>query len=276
MLSLLMNFVLMGLVVVASIKAYYDIPFLNENPKTSASVVLVVLFLLIWTFPKILGFLIKLAIFYSILFVTCHFMKWDLSFLKGNITDTAKISETIGENVTETLNKVQLAVQPNQAFTVTAPPAMSGSRLNIGGEAVQLYGIDAPDPGQSCRARFGSKYKCGELSREALHEIVGKNELSCESRGINRRGQKVATCIVNGEDVAELMVRSGWAVADRVSSNDYVSVEKEAHDKKVGLWAGKFEAPWTWRSKHRKSDKAKNSDSKDDTPFQKLMDFFKK
>ena len=279
MLSLLMNFILMGLVVIASVKAYYDIPFLNENPKTSASVVLMVIFLLIFTFPKILGFFIKLAIFSSILYAICYTMGWDLSFLKGDISlsDTKKIAETLSDDVTETLNKVQLAVQPNQAFTVTAPPAVSGSYLNIAGEPAQLYGIDAPSVKQSCKTRFGSKYDCGILAKEELNKIVGNNELSCENRGRNHRGEKVVTCIANGEDIAELMVASGWAVADRSMTNDYVEKEKYAHDKKIGLWAGKFEAPWTWRAKHQKpSDNEEKKGSGVETPFQKLMGFFGK
>ena len=291
MLSLLMNFVLMGFIVLASVKAYYDIPLLNENPKTSASVVLMIIFLLIWTFPKILGFLIKLAIFSSVLYAICHVMGWNLSFLKGNVSDTKnmaenvvedtkKITETISDNVTDAINKVQEVVLPEQKFTVKSPEVVSGSQLKVGEETIHLYGIDAPDVEQSCKTSMGSSYNCGAFSKEELYKIVGKSELSCENKGKNRAGQKLAKCTVNGVDLGGLMVYSGWAVVDRKVTKDYMEEEKYAHDKKIGLWAGKFQAPWSWRLKHSKKSNAKAEKkaekSKEDTPFQKLMGFFKK
>ena len=103
MLSFLLNFILMVFVVLASVKAYYDIPFLNENPKTSASVALVIIFLLIWIFPKILGFLIKEAIISAIIYAICNVTGWDLSFLKGDIPDAQKITED-AKKVTETIS----------------------------------------------------------------------------------------------------------------------------------------------------------------------------
>lgn len=287
MLSFLLNFILMIFVVLASVKAYYDIPFLNENPKTSASVALVIIFLLIWIFPKILGFLIKEAIISAIIYAICNVAGWDLSFLKGDIPDAQKITEdakkvteTISENVTDALNKVQDVVLPEEKFTIKDSAVVSATQLNAGKETIKLYGIDAPDMGQSCKNTVGNDYSCGEVAKEELYKFVRKNELSCEGKGKNRLGQKIAKCTVNGEDLSKLMVRSGWAVADRRITNDYIADEKYAHDNKIGLWSGKFHAPWEWRSKHSNvSDNKTNSKAKDtnkDTFFQKLMDFFKK
>ena len=43
------------------------------------------------------------------------------------------------------------------------------------------------------------------------------------------------------------MVKNGWALAYRKYSRDYIDEEKEAKHKKMGMWAGKFTAPWRWR-----------------------------
>jgi endonuclease YncB( thermonuclease family) len=43
------------------------------------------------------------------------------------------------------------------------------------------------------------------------------------------------------------MVKSGWALAYRKYSNDYIKEEEEAKKKKIGLWAGEFIPPWKWR-----------------------------
>ena len=43
------------------------------------------------------------------------------------------------------------------------------------------------------------------------------------------------------------MVTSGWAVAYRKYSIDYVTVEEKAHLAGLKLWSGTFEMPWAWR-----------------------------
>ena len=48
-----------------------------------------------------------------------------------------------------------------------------------------------------------------------------------------------------------LMVKNGWALAYRKYSLDYIDEEKEAKDKKMGMWTGKFLAPWKWRKLKR-------------------------
>ena len=52
-------------------------------------------------------------------------------------------------------------------------------------------------------------------------------------------------------DINSLMVKNGWALAYRKYSRDYIDEENEAKDKKVGMWAGKFIAPWRWRKLKR-------------------------
>ena len=47
------------------------------------------------------------------------------------------------------------------------------------------------------------------------------------------------------------MVKNGWALAYRKYSRDYIDEENEAKDKKMGMWAGKFIAPWRWRKLKR-------------------------
>ena len=36
-----------------------------------------------------------------------------------------------------------------------------------------------------------------------------------------------------------------------IRDRDYIDDEKEAKDKKMGMWAGKFIAPWKWRKLKR-------------------------
>lgn len=43
------------------------------------------------------------------------------------------------------------------------------------------------------------------------------------------------------------MVSSGWALAFREYSLDYVHQEQAASAAKAGMWQGEFVSPWEWR-----------------------------
>ena len=43
------------------------------------------------------------------------------------------------------------------------------------------------------------------------------------------------------------MVASGWALAYRQYSLDYVKDEEKAKSEKLGLWSSQFVEPWRWR-----------------------------
>jgi len=44
------------------------------------------------------------------------------------------------------------------------------------------------------------------------------------------------------------MVLSGWALAFRKFSEDYVDAEQVAEDGEQRMWAGSFEPPWKFRA----------------------------
>ncbi len=275
MIALLMNFALMGVILTGLLKAYYDVPFLNENPKTSGTIGVMILLVILWIFPKIIGFVIKLAAFACIIYFICHTMGWDLSFLKSSKDETVKVLEQIGDNIGDKLEKLKETAQKNQTFDAKVTTAATGYSLQIGDETVQLYGIDAPDNAQTCKNSVGGEYNCGVISAQALQAMVENQDVHCQIKGKNSYGQLVAACAVDGNDLGTMMVRSGWAVADREISNAYVADEKIAHDRKVGMWDGKFQAPWKWRENNSDAPKKSNSLA-NVTPFQKIIDFFTK
>ena len=43
------------------------------------------------------------------------------------------------------------------------------------------------------------------------------------------------------------MVLTGWVLAYRRYSTDYVGTEDKAREAKRGMWKGKFVPPWEWR-----------------------------
>ena len=47
------------------------------------------------------------------------------------------------------------------------------------------------------------------------------------------------------------MVKSGWAIAYRYYSADYIGEENFAQKNLLGIWRGKFEEPYIFRKKNK-------------------------
>ncbi|TVS00653.1 MAG: thermonuclease family protein [Rhodospirillales bacterium] len=58
---------------------------------------------------------------------------------------------------------------------------IDGDTLEVGGETIRLWGIDAPEGGQTCR-RAGTSYDCGAEALAALSRLVSGRSVRCEAR----------------------------------------------------------------------------------------------
>ncbi|MCX7645078.1 MAG: thermonuclease family protein [Rhodobacteraceae bacterium] len=144
-----------------------------------------------------------------------------------------------------------LAPAPAAAQTVTGPArAIDGDTLEIGGERIRLFGIDAPELAQGC-SRDGADWACGRWARARLAARLAGATIVCEGRGRDRYGRLVATCRAGGQDLAGLLVREGAAFAFRRYSDAYVAAEKEALIAGRGIWAGEVEPPAALRAATR-------------------------
>lgn len=68
---------------------------------------------------------------------------------------------------------------------------------------------------------------------------------------MDRYGRLIAVCSIGREDVNAWMVGSGWAVAFRRYSKDYVVQEDRAKARRAGIWSSWFVMPWEWRRGER-------------------------
>jgi endonuclease YncB( thermonuclease family) len=126
-----------------------------------------------------------------------------------------------------------------------------GDSFKLPSAHIRLFGIDAPEGGQSCLGTTGAPFPCGQRATEAMTEIIAGREVVCSQRDIDRFRRVVAVCRIDGLDIAAELVRRGWAVAYRRFSLDYVGLEDEARKAKRGIWSGTFEAPEVWRAERR-------------------------
>ena len=142
------------------------------------------------------------------------------------------------------------------------PEINDANTVEIEETRIRLLGIDAPDLDQQCKLN-GLPYACGLQAYLQLITIVtGKGRILCvvtqaagDDRGWGKCGipneQRPSEFRAGVPSFNELMVRSGWALADRARSTDYVAAEDEARAAKRGLWAGEFIRPAEWRNGKR-------------------------
>ena len=110
--------------------------------------------------------------------------------------------------------------------------------------AIMLYGIDAPDKGQPF-----FKQAQEFLSEKAEGQVVNIKEFHTE--------QKVATAIIvhDGVNINEQVLKAGYGwvykkYCDQDFCSDWLTYEKQARDRKLGLWQDENAAPpWEWRKK---------------------------
>lgn len=126
---------------------------------------------------------------------------------------------------------------------------IDGGAIEIQGIRIRLYGIDAPEAGQTC-SEARKQWRCGQAAANALADKIGSHVVSCERKNRDRYGRILAVCRAGGEDLNGWMVSRGWAMAYRKHTKDYLPQEREAKRNRVGMWAGRFMAPYNWRRVH--------------------------
>lgn len=129
--------------------------------------------------------------------------------------------------------------------------AGDGDSFRIGETRYRLSGIDAPEFDQTC-TRGGDVWACGKVANDHLSMLITGRDVRCSRLRTDVYGRVLAKCTVNGTDVNRAMVASGYAVAFRRYSTEYVSAEDTARNNRRGLWSGTFEMPSEVRAASRR------------------------
>jgi endonuclease YncB( thermonuclease family) len=126
---------------------------------------------------------------------------------------------------------------------------VDGDTIHINKTKYRLHGIDAPEINQQCKVN-GKSYACGLQSKKFLESLAQGKEIMCKQKDIDRYKRIVAVCFADGLNLNQEMVRSGWAIAYKRYSKDFVNDELFAKNNKLGIWKGTFIKPKDWRKKN--------------------------
>ena len=103
---------------------------------------------------------------------------------------------------------------PARAEVAGPPRIIDGDTLAVQGRVIRLYGIDAPELGQSCR--IGERaYDCGRIARTALLDLTAGVTVRCqlapasledpspEDGGAGGADGRIGRCSADGYDLSE-------------------------------------------------------------------------
>lgn len=144
---------------------------------------------------------------------------------------------------------IVLGVTPSQATERMV--VIDGDTLQIDGKLVDLAGIDAPELGQLCR-KGDQTWSCGEHAAWALHKLVNIDPFVCSpwanGVGASSAGRDIVVCRQGDRDLGEILIREGYATADRDTFPSYLDAEYDARNADLGIWGSQFDPPADWRS----------------------------
>ena len=147
----------------------------------------------------------------------------------------------------------QIQYDPSQTVEGEAV-VMTGDTMVVGGSNVRLYGIDAPELGQTCHSGSGRPYDCGAMARDFLQQALTGRTVHCTLYAEVLDGNQVGRCSVGPTDIGLFLVGHGWAFAARGLSNRYDGMEARAQTRGAGVWSGRSVRPWVWRQQQGDED----------------------
>jgi endonuclease YncB( thermonuclease family) len=133
---------------------------------------------------------------------------------------------------------------------------IDGDTIEIHGQRIRLWGIDAPESDQLCRNDDSDPYQCGRAAATALAGLLYAvpRPVTCALTGSDQYGRAVAVCSLGqpGPDIGQWLVANGHALDwPRYSKGKYEGPQSEAEKAGRGMWAGSFIEPWKYRACRR-------------------------
>ena len=145
-------------------------------------------------------------------------------------------------------------VEPGQTFTGTVTGAIDGDTFDVWRSAgdtvtVDLWGVDAPEPGQTY----------GAAATRAVQNYIGGKSAWVSVKSVDPSGHGVAQIEVRGQDLSEMLLRRGlvWHHAQQAPGDTTLErLERQARSAERGLWSQSSPTPpWEWRRSARDSER---------------------
>jgi endonuclease YncB( thermonuclease family) len=112
----------------------------------------------------------------------------------------------------------------------------AGLTLAAAGITASLADLVAPADGDMCRRLDGHTVRCIDRAESYLALITRGRPIECRFTEQQAEGARPARCTVGGADLAEQVVRQGWARANTGAEARIASAEAAARKQRIGIW----------------------------------------
>ena len=142
------------------------------------------------------------------------------------------------DSIAELCRKEGIAQSP---YYVWSKEFMEAGKRRLAGDTVRAA---TSDEVKDLRREASALKECvDDLTLENLTKLITGSQVGCVSLGRDKHGRTLARCSAGDVDLNRTMVATGYALAYRRYSMDYVSAEESAKVAKRGIWPGTFELP---------------------------------
>jgi endonuclease YncB( thermonuclease family) len=101
---------------------------------------------------------------------------------------------------------------------------------------VRVAGLTLPAPGTICKRLDGLAVSCADRAASYLQLLVKGRTVACDRLGKDADGTDLGRCRIGEADVAEQMIRQGWASAASTDDANLKRAEASARQQKLGIW----------------------------------------
>jgi endonuclease YncB( thermonuclease family) len=113
---------------------------------------------------------------------------------------------------------------------------VDGLTLRAGEMTVRIAGLASPDANRTCRRLDGLAVPCADRATSYLELLVKGRAVACDRAGVAEDGIEKGRCRIGETDIAEQLVRQGWARAEAKAEPRLVMAEAAARKQKLGIW----------------------------------------
>ena len=125
--------------------------------------------------------------------------------------------------------------------------ALSADTLVIDEQTIQLHGVAAPEPIQSCQSTTRD-WACRRSARDAVAKHLNSHPIHCKNiTKETNRTHPSATCYIGNQSdsLNQWIVANGWALA--TVNGGLTRYERQARAALRGIWQNDFEPALRWR-----------------------------
>lgn len=133
------------------------------------------------------------------------------------------------------------------AMPVRAQNVVDGDTLEYHGITVHLWGVDAPEKGQTC----GDGWPAGKIAEDYLGGLIHGHKVNCTLKQTAASKPVFAICTADGQDLSAAMASSGMAWAYPAQTKDYTVAESNAMIAVLGIHGHQCLKAWEWRARQQ-------------------------